>query len=384
MFLLTDDQIELKRALRAFVREEIAPVAAKLDESGAFPSELMRAIAKQGYFGVSVPQALGGAGGSLIDSAIVIEELSCGLGSLGLSLCGHMLHCCYALCDAVSASQKLEWLIPAVRGEMLLALALTEASGGCDALSMDTAVSRIESGWVLNGTKSFVTNAGVSDGYLVAAKTDRNGKSRNLGLFYVRADTPGLRLVRQHPLLGFQNTPVGAVEFDGCVLPPDARIGGENEGYRILQHMLNCGRMGLSAVSIGLAQAALKCSIRYSQGRGQMGRTISTYQGVTFPIADMYTGISAARAMLYHVASRIEIGCSATEEAAALKVYSTEVCRKSCQEAALLHGGMGMVKPSVTERLLRDCQSLSVAGGTTQICKTVIANGLYEAAVEDF
>lgn len=383
MFMLTEAQLTLKREVRAFVDSEITPHTSELDRTGVYPRDIIRKISEHGWCALPFPKELGGAGLGAIEGAIFLEELSKGLCSLGFVMCAHMFQCCYALRNAVSESQAQEWLIPAIAGKKILTLALSEERGGSEALGIDAVAVRQPDGWLLNGKKCWITNAGIADGYIVGTKTGTSNRSRSVSLFYVDAGWEGVTVTHQEDMIGLNNSPTGTVTFDNCHLPPEALIGSENGGYKALKDALNCGRLALAAVAIGTAQSAFEHAVEYSGRRGSFDRTISSYQGVSFPIAEMYTNISVARNMLYHVAAMTEAGERTTMEIAALKLFATEMCQKTCQDAALIHGSRGYAAHSPTERLLRDAQLLTVAEGTSQICKVAISNGIYNTAIND-
>ncbi|MGN0203034.1 MAG: acyl-CoA dehydrogenase family protein, partial [Coprococcus sp.] len=307
---------------------------------------------------------------------IFIEEISRGLVSLGAIMNVQIMQCCYSLWDSVNERQRKEWLMPAIAGKKILAFALGEESCGSDAFNISTIASCTPEGWLLNGSKYWITNAGVADGYIVAAKTKAGDRNRNVSLFYVDAGSKGVEACREK-LLGFNNSPTGRVEFHDCLLPPDSLIGSENGAYRIIKDALNYGRLAAAAMSIGAAQAALELSVAYSRERGHFDRAISSYQGVSFPIADMYTQIITNRNMMYHVAERAEAGCRITMDAAALKLSASEMCRKICDDMLLIHAGAGCRVGNAAERLVRDSRLLTIVNGTSQICRTIIANRLF-------
>ena len=377
MYELTSNQIELRQAIRAFVDAEISPVAAQLDESGKYPRSLIDRIYEKGFGTLPFPSSLGGSGMGLIEAMIFLEEISRGCASLGFICNAHMHACCYSLLDLVSEKQKHDWFVPAIAGEKLLAFAITEQRGGSDAFITDTLAERTAHGWLLNGEKCWITNAGVADGYIISAKTNHGGRSRNVSLFYVDARAKGVTASAPTDMIGLKNSPTGNVAFRDCQLPPDALIGHENEGYKPVKTALNLGRLGLAAIAIGLAQSAFEKSVAFSCSRGDYGRAIFSYQGVSFPIAEMYTNITMARNTLYHVAAITQAGRNATMETAALKLFASEMCQKVCQDAILIHGGSGFRSHCDVERMLRDAQLLTAAEGTSQICKVAIANRIY-------
>lgn len=382
-FVLSEEQNRLKKEVREFVDSEIAPHMPEADASGEFPRRILGRIAELGYYSVPFPKELGGAGRSLIDGIIVMEELSRGSASIGFILTASVFQCCYALRSSVSDRQKRDWLMPAIAGQKLLTLALSETRGGSEALGIDTVAAKRSDGWLLNGSKCWITNAGVADGYIVGARTNSGSRSRSMSMFYVDAKTKGVSVPHLEDMIGLNNSPTGTVEFRDCLLPPEAIIGEENEGYKTLKTTLNCGRLAVSAVAIGMAQSAFEKSVAYSNVREGYDRPISSYQGVSFPIANMYMNIAVARNMLYHAAALVESGSRCTMEIAALKLFSTEMCQKTCQDAALIHGSQGYNRHSDTERLLRESQLLTVAEGTSQICRVAISNGLYNTPLSE-
>ncbi|MBS5432145.1 MAG: acyl-CoA dehydrogenase family protein [Firmicutes bacterium] len=384
MFFLSEQQNSLRREIRDFVEQEISPIAAQLDASGEYPLEIVRKIGQKGFCSFPFPSALGGAGLGLVESVLFLEEISRGMASLGLIFCAHMLPCCYTMLNLVNERQKRDWLIPGIRAEKLLTFAISEPRGGSDAFTVDTIAERCPEGWLLNGSKCWITNAGVADGYIVNAKTSVNSRSRRVCLFHVDARADGVIISKNEDMIGLNNSPTGTITFKNCLLPPDALIGQENEGYRPIKTALNYGRLGLSAVAVGLAQAAFERAVEFSSNHGNFGRTLSSYQGVSFPVAEMYTNISLARNMLYHVADASGAGMNTTLETAALKLFSTEMCQKVCQDAVLIHGSRGFRSHCDVERMLRDSQLLTVAEGTSQICKVVISNGIYNAVPNRF
>ena len=373
---MTEEQKKLKERIRTFVDAEVRPVTERLDRTGEFPDSIIKRMGEQGFTGIPFPEELGGLGGTLTDGLIFIEEISRGLVSLGAIMNVQMMQCCYSLQGSVTESQRKDWLMPAIAGRKILAFALGEESCGSDAFNISTIASCTPEGWVLNGSKYWITNAGVADGYIVAAKTKAGDRNRNVSLFYVDAGNKGVEECRDH-LLGFNNSPTGRVKFRNCILPPDSLIGSENGAYRIIKNALNYGRLAAAAMSIGAAQAALELSVSYSRERGHFGRSISSYQGVSFPIAEMYTQITTNRNMMYHVAERAEAGERITMDAAALKLSASEMCRRACDDMLLIHAGAGCRAGCEAERLVRDSRLLTIVNGTSQICRTIIANRLF-------
>lgn len=383
MYYLNEEQKNLKYEIRKFVDTEIAPTVSKYDAMGNYPYELIQKIRQAGYCSLPFSKSLGGAGLGVLESVFFLEEISRGMASLGFIFCAHVLPCCYTVRNLVSEKQKNDWLIPAIKGEKIITFATSEEIGGSDAFAIDTIAEPSSDGWILNGSKCWITNAGIADGYIITAKTSANSRIRDVSLFYVDAKNPGVKVTNIENMIGLNNSPTGTVRFKNCVLPPEALIGTEREGYKPIKTSLNLGRLGLSAIAVGIAQSAFEKATEFANSRKSYEREIFSYQGVSFPIAEMYTNICLARNMLYHIAAEVDAGMNITMETAALKLFSTEMCQKTCQAAALTLGSSAFRSHSDMERMLRDCQLLTVAEGTSQICKVIISNGITSASPEN-
>jgi butyryl-CoA dehydrogenase len=383
MYCLSEEQKQLKRTVKKFVEEEICPVAPVLDRSGAFPTTLVGRCGELGFGNTLFTIDAAGRRYGALDGVVIIEELSRGLGSLGLIMCPHY-QCCDLIAQAADEELKQAVLAPGMRCDKIFAYALSEASGGSDALGIDTTAIRSGDSWVLNGAKCWITNAAYTDGYIVAAKTSAYGRSRSVSLFYVDKNSPGLSISENEKMIGMHNSPIGTVRFEDCQIPINCLIGVENEGYRLIKQALNEGRLSLSAVAIGIAQRAMELSTEYSSSVGQYGRSLSSYQGISFKIADMYTNIAAARYMLYHVASICDMQVSYTAEAAALKLFSTEMCCSVCKDARQIHGANGLTRSFEVDRCFRDSQMLTIAEGTSEICKIIVSNAMYHSKIDDY
>ncbi len=382
MFLLTEEQRSLRQELRRFMEAEIAPYAAEADAAGELPRQLISRIRKSGLCALPFPKELGGGGYGAKEGLMFIEELSRSLASLGYVYTANVFQVCYALKDAVTEKQKRDWLIPAIRGEKLLTLALSEELGGSDAFAIDTYAEKQGNSWILNGSKYWITNAGIADGYIVAARTSSSRRSRDVSLFYVDARTPGVNDRMRIETSGLACSPTGNIRFTDCRVPDDCligRSGTDNSGYHLIKRALNTGRISLAAVAIGLAQGALDAAAEYTQHREYFGRPVSSHQGVSFPIAEIQTDISLSRNMMYHVADQLDAGLPVVVEGAELKLFSTEMCRKACQSAAELHGAKGFDRKYAMARMLRDSLMLTTAEGTSQICKVIISSAAFSS-----
>lgn len=380
MFCLSEEEKAIKMELHEFANSEIMPIVSELDSTGAYPKELVNLISKKGYCSLPFSKELGGRGYGAKEGLMFIEEVSRVCASVGFIYTASTFQTTYALKDTATEKQRKDWLIPAVRGEKILTLALSEEMGGSDAFAVKTCAEKTCDGWILDGSKCWITNAGIADGYIVGARTSESHRSRDLSLFYVDAKTPGIEYGKRIQMLGLNSSPTNSIFFNNCVLPEDALIGesGTREsGYYLVKKALNTGRLSLAAVAIGLAQGAMNAAVSYTKQREYYGRSISNHQGVSFPIAEMYTEISVARNMLYHVADMLDAGQPVTVECAKLKLFSSEMAQRACKSSAELHGAIGFDEDFEVERFLRDSLMLTTAEGSSQICKVIVANGAY-------
>lgn len=380
MFFLSEEEKKIKRELHDFVNSEIMPVVNVLDASGTYPEDIVRLISEKGYCTLPFSKELGGMGYGAKEGLMFIEEVSRASASIGFIYTASTFQTAYALKDTATEKQRKEWLIPAVRGEKILTLALSEEMGGSDAFAIKTYAENVNDGWILNGSKCWITNAGIADGYIVGARTSESHRSRDVSLFYVDAKTPGIEYGKRLQMIGLKSSPTNSIYFNDCHLSSDAligEVGTKESGYYLIKKALNTGRLSLAAVAIGLAQGAMNAAVSYTRQREYYGRVISNHQGVSFPIADMYTDISLSRNMLYHVADMLDAGQSVTVDCAKLKLFSSEMAQRACVRSAELHGAIGFDKDFEVERFLRDSMMLTTAEGTSQICRGVIANGAY-------
>lgn len=378
MFQLTQQQKDLRKELRAFVDKEIIPQAEALDASREFPRKIFKLLGKMGYLDLSFynlrPQARYGS----IESMIVMEEIARGLPSMTLSMSPHV-QCMNLIALYGSSALRSRIISPALAGDILLGFAITEPGGGSEALCIDTKASFDGDSWVLNGEKCWITNAGAADGYIVAAKSSLSDRYREVSLFYVDASTPGLDDNLRVPLTGMNNSPTGTVRLNNCRVPAYCLVGRENDAYGLMKILLNEGRLDMAALAVGMAQGAMECAIRYTGSNGRFGRNLSSYQGVSFQVARMYEKIFMTRNSLYAVADMFQNQQRTSMEVAALKLFSSEMCIEVCRSSVQLHGARGLSQYTDVERYMRDCQMLTIAEGSSEVCQIVISGKLYHA-----
>lgn len=377
MFILTEEQKKLRQELRDFADHEMLPQAASLEANKGFAWGIFKTLGEAGYLDVSFLNHRPEAKYTGVSSAIIMEEIARGLPSLTLGMSPHLQ--CMNLIALNGAESLRERIVPgALKGEHLLAFAISEASGGSDALGTDTTAEFDGEGWILNGEKCWITNLGAATGYIVSAKNPYSSRSRDVSLFYVDAATPGLETSRVM-LTGVNNSPTGTVRMRNCHLPADCLVGRENDAYGLMKILLNEGRFDMAALAVGIAQGAMECAVQHSNRNGNFGRTLSSYQGISFQVARMYEKIFVARSTLYQVARLFEQGERATPEVAALKLFASEMCLEVTRSAVQVLGARGLVQYSDVERYFRDAQMLTIGEGSSEVCQIVISRRLYHS-----
>jgi len=367
--------VKLQQEAKAFALSSLRPFAAKQDLSGDFPRYWFQQCGKLGLIGADFPAKYGGRDLQAIGAVLVIEEISKESGSLGAILAAHVQSARFLLHNC-SEEQKQKYLVPALKGEMLLSFALTEEATGSDIAGVETAAKRDGDQWILNGSKRWISNGGEAQVYIVSARTNFERSRRGISLFLIEEATPGLNPEQIGQKMGMNNTPVGCLSIKDCRLPYSCLVGEENKGYDLSNASLGDSRLYHSAVAVGLAQGALDRALDYVKNRRQSDRNIISYQGVSFPLAEMYAELEAARALLYHMAEIRDKLPSARADMAALKLFSTEMCCSVCDHALQLLGGNGYLKDFELERFVRDSRMLKLAGGTSEICKVIVSNCL--------
>lgn len=373
---LTEEQELIKSVAHELAETEIKPHVRELDANHQFPWDWVKRCAELNFFGIAVPEQYGGVGEGLLTEALVVEELSRHCGSLGLIIESHCSLGCYPLLIAGTEEQKQKYLVPAALGEKLMAFGMTEPGSGSDAASVQTSAVLDGEEWVINGRKSWITNYQVAETYIITAKTAPEQGNKGISAFIIEKGTPGFEFGRAEEKLGMNNSMTGDLIFRDCRIPKENLLGELNQGFKIFMKGLNCGRIGISALAVGLAQGAYELALAYAKERCQFGRPISSFQGVSFKLAEMAANIEIARTMLYHVARMHDAGEDFRMEAAMLKIFASEMCMKVCDEAIQIHGGIGYSKDCHVERMFRDAKLLTIGEGTSEICRMIIARSI--------
>jgi alkylation response protein AidB-like acyl-CoA dehydrogenase len=365
----------LRDAARRFAEEEVAPLAAELDEQERFPAELYRRVAEAGLFGVSVPQELGGAGADVLAYAMVMEELSRGYASVAdqvglVELLGTLLN------QHGTSAQQDRYLRPLLKAERCCAYALTEAEAGSDLAGLRTKATRTPEGWVLDGAKLWIHNAPVADFAAVLARTDPDAGHRGMSILLVDLEATGVTRDRKEHKMGQRASQVGGLRFDNVKLPADALLGQEGRGFHMMMSVLDKGRIGIAALAVGILQAALDDSIDYARQRRQFGQAIADFQAVQWMIADMAKDTHAARLMVHHAAQVLDGGGRATLPASMAKCFASDAAVNRTADAVQIHGGSGYIRGVRVERLFRDAKITQIYEGTNQIQRMIMARTL--------
>jgi alkylation response protein AidB-like acyl-CoA dehydrogenase len=375
-FQLTDEQQLLRQTVREFAEGEIRPFVREWDEAQEFPGALIPKLAALGLMGIQFPEQWGGAGMSAIDYCLCLEELARVDPSVALSVAAHNGLGPAHIFMFGSDEQKSRWLTPLASGEKLGAWALTEPNAGSDAAGTRTTAVRDGDHWVLNGTKTFITHGKSADVLVIMAATDRSKGAKGISAFIVERGTPGLRAGRKEDKLGMRASETTEVILDQCRVPSDQLLGEVGMGFIGALQVLDAGRIGIAALSVGLAQGAFDCSRTYASSRKQFGQPIASFQAIQWKLADMATRIEAARLLTYRAAFLKDRQQRTTLESAMAKLYSSEVAVRAAEDAVQIHGGYGFVKDYPAEKFFRDVKLTTIGEGTSEIQRLVIARQL--------
>jgi alkylation response protein AidB-like acyl-CoA dehydrogenase len=362
---------------REIAREELAPRAAAAEEAGTFPQKQIDLLARSGLLGLPYPQEFGGGGQPYEVYLQVLEELASAWATVALAVSVHGLSC-YPVAAHGTAQQRHQWLPPMLGGSTLGAYCLSEPHAGSDAAALTTRAERTDNGYRLSGTKAWITHGGVADLYVVMARTADSG-ARGISCFLVPADTPGLAVGAPERKMGFTASPTAQLFLQDVAVPPTARVGSEGAGFGIAMSALDSGRLGIAAVAVGLAQAALDEAVGYARQRHAFGRPVLDFQGLQFELADMAAGVAAARALYLDAARRRDRGEPFSVAASIAKLVATDTAMAVTTSAVGVLGGYGYVRDYPVERYLREAKVLQIVEGTNQIQRMVIGRALRAA-----
>jgi hypothetical protein len=378
-FELGEDRHALRAAVREFAEGEIRQHVREWDDGNVFPSECVRKLGQLGYLGSIFPEEYGGAGLDYIDYSIIIEELARVDPSVGLIVAAHTSLCSNHIFIAGNDEQKRRYLPKLASGEWLGCWSLTEPEAGSDAGGTRTRATRDGGGWVLNGAKTFTTNAHYAGVCVAMAVTDRGSSHHGISAFVIDTGTPGFRLGKKEDKLGMRASATGEVIFEDCRLAGSQLLGQEGEGFIDSLRILDGGRISIAALAVGTAQGAFDAALAYSKQRKQFGRFISEFQAIQHKLADMATSIEAARLLTYRAAWMKSAGQNVNKESAMAKLFASEIGVDVCNEAVQIHGGYGFIKDYPVEKYYRDVKLCTIGEGTSEIQRLVIARQLLKA-----
>lgn len=372
----TPEQDMVRDMARRFATERLAPFSAEWDRTGEFPRDRIAEMGALGLMGMLVPEAYDGAASDHVSYVLALEEIAAGNGAMSTVMSVHNSVGCAPILRFGTEEQKQRFLRPMARGEWLGAFALTEPQAGSDASALKTRAHRGGKGWVLDGTKQFITSGRSADVAIVFAVTDPDAGKRGISAFIVPTSTPGYRVASIERKLGQHLSDTAQLVFEEMEVGADHMLGAEGEGYRIALSNLEGGRIGIAAQSVGMARAAFEAARNYAQERRSFGVRIVEHQAVAFRLADMATRIEVARQMVLHAATLREAGQPALKEASMAKLFASEMAEQVCSDAIQIHGGYGYVADFPVERIYRDVRVCQIYEGTSDIQRMVIARAV--------
>ncbi len=386
-FSLTDDQRLLRDTVRQFMEAEVRPNLRERERNETFAASELRRIGELGCCGMLVPESWGGAGMDTLSYAVMLEEVARVDAAMAVALSVTNSIVAMPLWKHGSQAQKEEYLRRLAQGEILGAFCLSEPQAGSDAAAIATLATRAASGYVLNGTKSWVTSGGQSGVYLIFAKTDPAGGAAGITAFLVEPDFPGFRVARYEDKMGLRTSRSAELALTDCEVPEANRLGEEGHGLKIALEALDGGRVGIAAQAVGIAQGALEASVAYAKQRRAFGKSIANFQAIQWMLADMQTEIEAARALVYQAAWMRDQSLLSGENAPRVgafasraKLYASEMVNRVVYKAVQIHGSTGYSRESNVERMYRDARVISIYEGTSEIQRMIIARDLLSSA----
>ncbi|HWA07160.1 MAG TPA: acyl-CoA dehydrogenase [Ignavibacteria bacterium] len=377
-FNLSESNLEIQKLARDFAQNRIAPVVMKYDENSEFPWEIAKELGEMGFLGIMFPEEYEGSNLSILDYAIIVEEISKADPSVGLTVASHNGLCTNHIYTFSNDEQKKKYVPDLASGRKLGAWGLTENVSGSDAAGMATTAVKEGDFYILNGSKSFITQGGVGETAVVTAVTDKSKGSRGISAFVVEKGFEGFSVGKKENKLGMRSSDTCELIFDNCRVPAENLLGKEGEGFKQCMQILDGGRISIAALSVGIAQAALDHSVKYAKQRKQFGKSLAEFQGIQFKIADMATEVEAARLLTYKAAVLRDEGKDFKFAASLAKYYASEIATKATNEAIQIHGGYGFIKEFPVEKLYRDVKLTTIGEGTSEVQKMIMARTLVD------
>ncbi|MBN7771986.1 acyl-CoA dehydrogenase [Clostridium aminobutyricum] len=376
IFELNPQQQKLQAQFREFAQQEVAPIAAEIDENARFPRETIEKIGQLGWMSLPFPKEYGGYGADYVSYAIMIEELSKACASTGVIVQTHHGLCTWPILTYGTEEQKKKYLPPLMKGEKIGAFGLTEPNAGTDAAGQETIAEDKGDHWLLNGQKKFISNSGVAGTYVIMAMTDKSKGTKGISAFIVEDTFQGFRVGKSERKMGIKGSVARELFFEDCIVPKENLLGKLGQGFKVAMTSLDVGRIGIASQALGIAQGALDVTLDYVKNRKQFGKAIAEFQGPAFELAQMRTRIDAARFLVYNAAYRRETGKPSTVEAAQAKYFASETAMYVTTKAVQLHGGYGYLQDYPVERMMRDAKITEIYEGTSEVMKMVISGSM--------
>ena len=372
-YLLTDEQKMIQELARKIAEEKIKPVAAKYDQSGEFPWDIMKILAEADLFAIFVPQEYGGTGGGILDLCIATEELSAACGGIAVCYAASALGT-FPIILFGNEEQRKRYLPDLASGKKIAGFGITEPEAGSDASAIKTTAKREGDYYVLNGLKHFITNGGDAQIYTIIAMTDKTKGARGASAFIVEKGTPGFTFGKKEDKLGIRASSTRELIFTDCRIPKENLLSKEGMGFILTMKTFDMSRPGVAAQALGIAKGALDVAVKYAKEREQFGKSISSFQGIQWMLADMATQVEAARGLVYACAREIDAGCKDVgKDSAIAKLYASDVAMKVTTDAVQILGGYGYMKDYPAEKYMRDAKITQIYEGTNQIQRNIIA-----------
>jgi alkylation response protein AidB-like acyl-CoA dehydrogenase len=373
-FALTEEQKLIQQTAREFADEQLAPLAAEYDLSEEFTAPQAKMLAEMGFLGMMVPEEYGGAGLDTVSYVLAMEEVSRACASTSVTMTVQNSLVCWPLDYFGSEAQKRKFLAPLARGENLGCFALSEPAAGSDPASMATTAVEDGDDYILNGSKIFISNGGVSQVALVWTQTNRDLKHKGITCFIVEADRPGFVVGAEEKKLGIRGSNTTELHFEHCRVPKANMLGGLGEGFKVAMQTLDGGRIGIAAQALGIGQACIDAAVKYAHQRQVFGQPLSEVQAIQFKIADMAMEVQASRLLTLHAAWTKDLGVRYSKEAAMAKLHASEAATNAAHMAVQVHGGYGYLRDFPVERFYRDARITEIYEGTSEIQRLVISS----------
>lgn len=374
----TDEQEMMRKMVRDFAQERIAPFVEEMETNDTFPMHIVKEMGELGLMGIPIPEAYGGAEMDFISYIIAIHELSKVSATVGVILSVHTSVGTNPILFFGTEEQKARFIPKLAKGEYLGAFGLTEPSAGSDAANLKTTALKQGDHYRLNGSKVFITNGGAADTYVVFASTDPSAGRRGISAFIVEKDTPGFTVGKKEKKMGLHGSNTTELIFEDALVPKENLLGVEGDGYKIAMANLEAGRIGIAAQSLGIAEAALEAATSYAKERKQFGKSIGQQQAIAFKLADMVTQVEAAKLLTYRAAQLKQQGVSCAKESSMAKLFASKIAMKAAIEAVQIFGGYGYTKEYPVERYFRDAKVCEIYEGTSEIQRIVIHKHISE------